>query len=182
MLTASSIQPRVKRSASRNRGKCDGSEARTRRCCTSGPPTSRSHTLGLLRLPQLHAESTRLAPMASPLSPQPKSAPTTSLSSSSSPPSPPPTEPAPAERPLPPLHVAAASNDLQSLYALLDSPSSSSSIPHTANDTDAEGTTPLHWAAINGHVVAAKVLLERGAEVDARGGELRGTPLMWAAR
>ncbi|BGP35336.1 palmitoyltransferase akr1 [Rhodotorula toruloides] len=121
--------------------------------------------------------------MASPLSPQPRSLPTTSLS----PDSPPPnahasTSTAPAERPLPPLHVAAASNDLQSLYSLLDSPSSSSSIPHTANDTDAEGTTPLHWAAINGHVVAAKVLLERGAEVDARGGELRGTPLMWAAR
>ncbi|GEM10954.1 palmitoyltransferase SidR [Rhodotorula toruloides] len=133
--------------------------------------------------------------MASPLSPQPKSTATTSLTSpSSSAPLTPPdshattsdasnlSAPTPAARPLPPLHVAAASNDLQSLYALLDSPSSSSSAVVTANDTDAEGTTPLHWAAINGHVIAAKVLLERGAEVDARGGELRGTPLMWAAR
>ncbi|CAG8524922.1 4836_t:CDS:10 [Scutellospora calospora] len=51
-----------------------------------------------------------------------------------------------------------------------------------ATDRDAQNVTPLHWAAINNHVMMAKYLIENGAEVDARGGELNATPLHWAAR
>ena len=51
-----------------------------------------------------------------------------------------------------------------------------------ANDRDGQGITALHWAAINNHVLACKLLLERGADVDARGGDLDATPLQWAAR
>ncbi|RIB19443.1 ankyrin repeat-containing domain protein, partial [Gigaspora rosea] len=49
-------------------------------------------------------------------------------------------------------------------------------------DRDAQNATPLHWAAINNHVMMAKYLIDSGAEVDARGGELDATPLHWAAR
>lgn len=41
---------------------------------------------------------------------------------------------------------------------------------------------PLHWAAINGHLVFCKVLLDNGAQIDPRGGELDATPMMWAAK
>lgn len=51
-----------------------------------------------------------------------------------------------------------------------------------ANETDGQGITALHWAAINNHVLACKLLLEKGADVDARGGDLNATPLQWAAR
>ncbi|CAG8680784.1 10768_t:CDS:10, partial [Cetraspora pellucida] len=51
-----------------------------------------------------------------------------------------------------------------------------------ATDRDTQNVTPLHWAAINNHVVMAKYLIDNGAEVDARGGELDATPLHWAAR
>jgi len=32
-----------------------------------------------------------------------------------------------------------------------------------------DGSTPLHWAAFNGHVDAIEMLLENGAILDARG-------------
>lgn len=47
---------------------------------------------------------------------------------------------------------------------------------------DAQDVTPLHWAAINAHVAAARWLLDHGAYVDAVGGELKATALQWAAR
>ncbi|CAG8548363.1 5068_t:CDS:2, partial [Racocetra fulgida] len=50
-----------------------------------------------------------------------------------------------------------------------------------ATDRDAQNVTPLHWAAINNHVVMARYLIDNGAEIDARGGELDATPLHWAA-
>ncbi|ORY76495.1 hypothetical protein BCR35DRAFT_252388, partial [Leucosporidium creatinivorum] len=59
---------------------------------------------------------------------------------------------------------------------------STSTAPVSANDRDAQGITALHWAAINNHLLACKLLLERGAEVDAVGGDLMATPLHWAAR
>ncbi|KAJ3052767.1 hypothetical protein HK097_005693 [Rhizophlyctis rosea] len=49
-------------------------------------------------------------------------------------------------------------------------------------DRDKENCTALHWAAINNHMAVARFLIDRGAEVDAFGGELMATPLHWAAR
>jgi hypothetical protein len=45
---------------------------------------------------------------------------------------------------------------------------------------DGDGWTPLHWAALNGHVEITRLLLQNGAEVNA---ESNGgwTPLHWAA-
>lgn len=40
----------------------------------------------------------------------------------------------------------------------------------------------MHWASINGQVETCNYLLDKGAEVDAFGGELVSTPLQWAAR
>jgi ankyrin repeat protein len=47
---------------------------------------------------------------------------------------------------------------------------------------DSQDVTPLHWAAINAHMGVCRWLLDCGAEVDAVGGELKATPLQWAAR
>jgi ankyrin repeat protein len=45
---------------------------------------------------------------------------------------------------------------------------------------DEYGGTPLHWAAWYGHVEIARLLLQNGAEVNAK--ERNGwTPLHWAA-
>lgn len=54
--------------------------------------------------------------------------------------------------------------------------------PALVNERDAENVTPLHWAAINGHIECCEALLENGAEVNAVGGELAATPLQWSAR
>jgi len=54
-----------------------------------------------------------------------------------------------------------------------------------ANDPDPTSglvAYPLHWAAINGRLMFCKVLLDNGATVDSRGGELNATPMMWAAK
>lgn len=79
------------------------------------------------------------------------------------------------------LHLAAQMGDLDTLYRLLDHPADSDRLV-TASDPDPQGITPLHWAAINSHLLVCKALLERGADPDVRGGELDATPLMWAAR
>lgn len=107
---------------------------------------------------------------------------TTAASNSPFPPSP--------ATPLPPvtIHSAAQTGDLQSLTALLSpsavspTPSSSSTSIVTPNDLDAQGCRPLQWSSINNHLLATKFLLEKGAEVDATGGELNATALHWAAR
>ncbi|KAF7343180.1 Palmitoyltransferase [Mycena venus] len=74
------------------------------------------------------------------------------------------------------IFVAAQRGDVVAIRALLDSGRA------RATDHDSENVTPLHWAAINGHVDVCQLLLEEGAEVDAPGGNLMATPMQWAAR
>lgn len=50
------------------------------------------------------------------------------------------------------------------------------------NQPDTDTVTLLHWAAINNRKDIIKYFIEKGAIVDAVGGELNGTPLHWAAR
>lgn len=50
------------------------------------------------------------------------------------------------------------------------------------NERDSETVTLLHWAAINNRKEIMLFLIEKGAEVDAVGGELNATPLHWATR
>ncbi|CRL08133.1 CLUMA_CG020884, isoform A [Clunio marinus] len=50
------------------------------------------------------------------------------------------------------------------------------------NQPDKETVTLLHWAAINNRRDIIDYLIERGANIDAVGGELNATPLHWATR
>jgi len=50
-----------------------------------------------------------------------------------------------------------------------------------ANVADGSGKTPLHAAAWNGRLDVAKLLLESGADPDAKDLTQKGTPLEWAA-
>uniref|UniRef100_A0A1A9VAQ6 Palmitoyltransferase n=1 Tax=Glossina austeni TaxID=7395 RepID=A0A1A9VAQ6_GLOAU len=50
------------------------------------------------------------------------------------------------------------------------------------NEPDSETVTLLHWAAINNRRDIIRFFLEKGALVDAVGGELNATPLHWATR
>ncbi|KAL9939060.1 hypothetical protein V8E36_001873 [Tilletia maclaganii] len=74
------------------------------------------------------------------------------------------------------IHTAARHGDLATIQHLLDSQLAS------AGERDEDGITPLHWAAINNHVHVCAFLLDRGAAIDALGGELVASPLQWAAR
>ncbi|PWN21085.1 hypothetical protein BCV69DRAFT_298870 [Microstroma glucosiphilum] len=75
------------------------------------------------------------------------------------------------------IHSAAQRGDVATVLDLLDTAATAS-----PRDRDEDDVTPLHWAAINAHTSICALLLERGAEVDARGGDLNATPLQWAAR
>jgi hypothetical protein len=46
--------------------------------------------------------------------------------------------------------------------------------------TDKDNVTPLHRAAMGGHVEAVQVLLQHGADVNARDGMFAASPLVWA--
>lgn len=48
------------------------------------------------------------------------------------------------------------------------------------NERDNEDVTLLHWAAINNRLEIVKLLIVKGAIVDAIGGETKSTPLHWA--
>ncbi|KAE8259258.1 hypothetical protein A4X13_0g1138 [Tilletia indica] len=74
------------------------------------------------------------------------------------------------------IHTAAQHGDLETIRHLLDSQLASPA------ERDEDGITPLHWAAINNHVGICAFLLDRGAPVDALGGDLVASPLQWAAR
>uniref|UniRef100_A0A0N5AUI9 Palmitoyltransferase n=1 Tax=Syphacia muris TaxID=451379 RepID=A0A0N5AUI9_9BILA len=52
----------------------------------------------------------------------------------------------------------------------------------TPDTLDADDCSLLHWAAINNRYGVAKLLIERGCNVNAVGGVLVSTPLHWAAR
>lgn len=47
---------------------------------------------------------------------------------------------------------------------------------------DEENITVLHWAAINNRLEIASYFIQQGADVNAVGGELKGSPLHWATR
>ncbi|KAI1097295.1 ankyrin [Jackrogersella minutella] len=53
---------------------------------------------------------------------------------------------------------------------------------YDATYTDDEGITPLHWAAINNQFAMCKFLIEKGADINKKGGESVATPLQWAAQ
>ncbi|KAH1026999.1 palmitoyltransferase Hip14 [Dendroctonus ponderosae] len=53
---------------------------------------------------------------------------------------------------------------------------------YDVNQKDSETVTLLHWAAINNRKEIIKYLIDKGAEVNAVGGELHATPLHWATR
>ncbi|KRT78753.1 Ankyrin repeat-containing protein, partial [Oryctes borbonicus] len=53
---------------------------------------------------------------------------------------------------------------------------------YNVNQRDSETVTLLHWAAINNRKDIMRFFIDRGAEVDAVGGELNATPLHWATR
>lgn len=74
------------------------------------------------------------------------------------------------------IFLAAQYGDWQRLERLIESKEA------TASDKNEQGITPLHWAAINGRLLACKSLLDHGADVNAAGGDLNATPMMWAAK
>ncbi|KAK9464469.1 hypothetical protein V1512DRAFT_268292 [Lipomyces arxii] len=78
--------------------------------------------------------------------------------------------------PLSELMIAAQRNDVELLHRLI------STGHYTAQDLSPDGTSPLHWAAINSGLESIEYLLDHGAEVDHKGGELMATPLHWACR
>lgn len=51
---------------------------------------------------------------------------------------------------------------------------------YDAKYEDEQGVTPLHWASINNQYSMCKFLIEKGANVNKKGGESVGTPLHWA--
>ncbi|XP_055345625.1 palmitoyltransferase ZDHHC17-like [Paramacrobiotus metropolitanus] len=51
---------------------------------------------------------------------------------------------------------------------------------YDVNTPDKEDCSLLQWAALNNHVPVMRYLIEKGANVDYIGGELRATPLHWA--
>ncbi|XP_066137592.1 palmitoyltransferase Hip14 [Euwallacea fornicatus] len=53
---------------------------------------------------------------------------------------------------------------------------------YDVNQKDSETVTLLHWAAINNRKEIIRYLIDKGATVDAIGGELHATPLHWATR
>lgn len=85
-----------------------------------------------------------------------------------------------AEQFIPPppseLVKACQTGDLNRIKELFDNGEAS------AGDIEPDGTSALHWAAINNRLNICLFLLENGAQVDSRGGDLAATPLHWAAK
>jgi len=49
-----------------------------------------------------------------------------------------------------------------------------------ASQRDESGAAPLHYATLNGHRQIVQLLLERGADINSRDGQLGATPAGWA--
>ncbi len=64
---------------------------------------------------------------------------------------------------LKPLHLAAESGDLIRVKNIVEK------VPKSLNLKDERGWSPLHLAVKNGHLEIAKFLMDRGAEINARG-------------
>lgn len=73
------------------------------------------------------------------------------------------------------IHACAQHGDVDGVRAHLDS-----GVDVHARDDN--GVTPLHWAAINGHIACCALLLARGADVNCSGGTLNATPMHWCTR
>ena len=69
---------------------------------------------------------------------------------------------------------AAGAGDLTATQALLDADR------RLASRYDASGATPLHYAALNGRCEIARLLIEYGADINARDAEFGATPAGWA--
>lgn len=50
------------------------------------------------------------------------------------------------------------------------------------NQRDDENVTLLHWAAINNQAAIVEYYIDKGADVNAIGGDLKSTPIHWAVR
>lgn len=72
------------------------------------------------------------------------------------------------------LMEAAGAGDLECAQALLDADRA------LASRYDATGASALHYAAINGRRDMVRLLLEYGADVNARDGQFGATPAGWA--
>ena len=53
-------------------------------------------------------------------------------------------------------------------------------LPHLVKERDASGATALHYAAFGGHDDVARLLIEHGADVNARDAKFQATPAGWA--
>lgn len=53
---------------------------------------------------------------------------------------------------------------------------------YDATFRDEQGITLLHWAAIKAHYSLCHFLINSGADVNAKGGDVGATPVLWAAR
>ncbi len=69
---------------------------------------------------------------------------------------------------------AVTQGDVERVESILDADA------ELANQRDEAGATPLHYAALNGHREIARLLLERGAEMNAADSRFGGTPTGWA--
>ena len=52
--------------------------------------------------------------------------------------------------------------------------------PELINERDTSGATPLHYAAFGGHRQAVQLLVQKGADVNARDAKFGATPTGWA--
>lgn len=76
----------------------------------------------------------------------------------------------------------AKSGDFDGIEASIEEAgrSGKAAVDQLVNGRDSMGIAPLHWASFHGHLEAIELLLDAGANIDARDGD-QSTPLIWAA-